>query len=392
MKVVICGAGISGLALAGRLSALGAEVVLVERAPEPRHQGYMIDFFGPGYDAVESMGALPALETVAYHIEEASLLDENGRRRARVRYAQFAQTEDGRLLNVMRPDLEQVLRQRLPQDLEIRYGRAPVAIEERGEEVRVTLDDDTTIAADLLVGADGIHSAVRRLVFGEEQRFLRYLGFHTAAYTFDAPEVYEEVRGRFCLTDTIGRQMGFYGLRDGRVAAFAVHRSPDRTVPADSREALRNVYGDLGWVVPEALARCPRPAEIYYDQVAQVDMPSWHRGRAVLLGDAGYAVSLLAGQGASLGIAGAYVLADRLSQEPSIASALEGYEQLWRPITDEKQQVGRAAAHWFLPATTTRLLVRRAMLRLAQLPVVNRWLPAVVAGKPSTLIADLRGS
>ncbi|MGB8503907.1 FAD-dependent oxidoreductase, partial [Mycobacterium sp.] len=119
MKVIICGAGIAGLTLANRLSALGNDVVLLERSPGPRAQGYMIDFFVPGYDTAAAMGLLPAIKEVAYDIEEASLVDERGRRRAAIRPAQFA---DGPLLDVMRPDLEHVLRESLPAGVDLRFG------------------------------------------------------------------------------------------------------------------------------------------------------------------------------------------------------------------------------------------------------------------------------
>lgn len=386
MRVVICGAGIAGLTLANRLATLGGEVVLLERAAGPREQGYMIDFFGPGWDALAAMGLLPAVEEVSYHIEEVTLVDKDGRQRASVRPAQFA---NGPLLDIMRPDLERVLREHLPPRADLRFGTGPVQVAERDDGVRVVLDDGGVLDADLLVGADGIHSTVRRLVFGDEARFLRYLGFHTSAFVFDAPDIHAMVRDRASLTDSVGSQMGFYGLRDGRVAAFAVHRTADPEPPRDVRAAVRAAYHGLGWAVPTALDRCPPSEEIYYDVVAQIEMPHWSRGRVALLGDACYAVSLLAGQGASLGVAGAFVLADQLARVQSIDTALASYEQLWRPVAEEKQRTGRVGARWFLPATRGQLRIRRAALHLAQLPAFDRLVGAIVAGKSTGLIRNL---
>lgn len=389
MKIVICGAGIAGLTLANRIAALGGEVVLVERSPGPRPQGYMIDFFGQGLDAIRAMGLLEALAGTAYDIHEAELLDERGRRRAGVQAAQFA---GGQLLNVMRPDLERVLRESLPPQVDLRFGTTVTDVVDDGDGVRVVLDDGSDVTADLLVGADGVHSTVRQLVFGPEERFFRYLGFHTSAFEFEAPALHATVRERFCLTDTVGRQMGFYALRDGRVAAFGVHRTPTTERPSDIHDAMRSTYSGLGWVVPDALAQLPPSSAIYYDQVAQIVMPRWSSGRVVLIGDACAAVSLLAGQGASLGIAGAYLLADQLDRAPSIAHALDEYERLWRPLVEEKQRVGRAGARWFLPATAWELRLRRTALRAMRLPGLNRLAASLVTGKSSAMITNLRAA
>jgi 2-polyprenyl-6-methoxyphenol hydroxylase-like FAD-dependent oxidoreductase len=389
VKVVICGAGIAGLALANQVAASGGDVTLLERAPGPRTQGYMIDFFGPGYDAAAAMGLLPSIRDVAYPVDEVTLVDDSGRRRAGVPYAQFAKAVDGRLLSVMRPDLEKVLRDHLPSTVDLRFGAALADVVDQGDKVHVTLDDGGQIEADLLVGADGVHSTVRRIVFGQESEFLRHMGFHTAAFIFDAPDIRSAIGDRFVLTDSLGRQMGFYVLRDGRVAAFAVHRTSDLTLPDDVRAAMRDAYGGLGWLVPRALETIPPSEAIYYDQVAQVEMSRWSKGRVVLVGDACYAVSLLAGQGASLAIAGAYVLADQLQRAPSLEDALAGYERVWRPVAAEKQQSGRSAARWFLPESSFLLWIRRAALRLAWLPVINRFVGATLAGKSSALIRNL---
>ncbi|WP_329005772.1 FAD-dependent monooxygenase [Kribbella sp. NBC_00709] len=387
MHVIICGAGIAGLALANRLSALGQEVTVLERSPGPRAQGYMIDFFGPGYDAMRAMGLVPALEEVAYHVDEAVLVDEHGRRRAGIDILQFA---EGDLLSLMRPDLERVLREHLPPAVDLRYGATLVGVTPRDDGVQIELADGTTLDADLLIGADGIHSAARRLVFGPESSYLRFLGFHTAAYSFDAPGIHDEVGGRFCLTDTIGQQFGFYALRDGRVASFAVHRAPEPVAPTDLRAAIKSTYAGLGWVVPEALALCPDEVEIYYDAVAQIQMPRWNSGRVALVGDACGAVSLLAGQGASLGIAGAFVLAEKVVGASSIEAGLAEYEQVWRPVVEEKQKVGRSAARWFLPSSRVELATRHVVLRILRLPILHKLLPAAIAGKPTTLIRELQ--
>ncbi|MFJ4790747.1 FAD-dependent monooxygenase [Streptomyces sp. NPDC088794] len=382
MRAVICGAGIAGLTLAGRLyNMLGWEVVVLEKAPYPRTEGYMIDFFGPGYDAAEAMGVLPWLEELGYPVSEAAFVDEGGQCRARLGYGRFARSLDGRLLSIMRPDLELALRERLSFAVGLRYGVGPSRIDPSPYGVRVTLTDGTALDADLLVGADGLHSTVRAMVFGEEQRCVRYLGYHAAAFTFDDPYAHAELGDRFGLTDTAGRQMGLYGLRDGRVAAFAVHRSADPRRPEDARTALYHEYSSLGWLVPRALAGCPPHDRVYYDQVAQTDLPSWSRGRVVLVGDACQAVSPLSGQGASLAIAGAYVLADQLAGTRRVEDALRGYERLWRPVIRNRQRAARRTARWYVPETARQLRLRRAALRFAGLPGATRLVGTSLAGR-----------
>lgn len=380
MKAVVCGAGIAGLSLAHELATRGDEVVLLERSPRPREQGYMMDFFGPGYDAAEQMGVLPAILDVSYDIDEASFVDSHGRSRARLPYERFRRAVGGRLCSLMRPDLEQVLREALPSSVDLRFGAEVTACTDRGPDVEVCTADGAVLAADVLIGADGIHSGVRRLAFGDDSNALRYLGFHTAAFVFDDARIREACAGRFALTDTIGRQMGFYALRDGRVAAFGVHRTPDPGLPDDTRTAVREAYRSLEWVVPEALAQCPPSEEIYYDQVAQVVMPAWSAGRIALVGDACHAVSLLAGQGASLAVAGARALAAQLHSGAPMVQALAAYERQWRPVAEDRQASGRATARWFLPRTHAELWVRRAALRMAGLPLVNRALGAFLSG------------
>lgn len=389
MNVLICGAGIAGLALAQRMQAHGWEVCIVEHAPGPRSQGYMLDFIGLGYDAAEAMGVLPRLKDVAYRLDQVAYVDREGRQRARIDYRPFARLLSGRLLSIMRPDLEAALRQELTDRVDLRFGCSLTEIDNTPSGVSVRLTDGTRVDADLLVGADGIHSTVRRLIFGPEEQFFRYLGFQSAAYVFQDAEIHRRVEGRFCLTDSTMRLMGLYGLRDGRVATFCVHRTPDPTLPLDRPAALKQIYASLGWVIPRALDRCPPGSDLYYDQVAQVEVPEWTHGRVTLVGDACQAVSLLAGQGASLAVAGAYVLGEQLASAASIDDALARYEDLWRPVVVDKQRVGRRGTQWFLPKTDRQLWARRIMLGLSTLPVVDRYVGTALIGKSNVRVADL---
>ncbi|HEY3895899.1 MAG TPA: FAD-dependent monooxygenase [Pseudonocardiaceae bacterium] len=389
MKALICGAGIAGLSLAQRLVTIGWDVTVIERSPGPRDQGYMIDYWGLGYDAAQAMGVISRLQELSYQVDEACFVDGSGKRRARLKYARFERAVHGRLLSIMRPDLELALREQVIGKADLRLGCSIGHIENTADGVRVTLTDETVLDADLLIGADGIHSAVRRMVFGDEKQFLRYLGYHTAAYVFEDPQIFEFARNRFCLTDTIDRQMGFYSLRGGKVATFTVHRSADPTLPEDTRSAVRAAYSSLGWVVPRALAQCPPTSEVYYDQVAQIEIPQWSRRRVTLLGDACQAVSLLAGQGASLAVAGAYLLGEQLANARSIDGALARYQQLWQPVIAEKQQVARRGAQWFLPSSSLQRRSRRIILNLAGLPGVDRVVATALAGKSTATIEQL---
>jgi 2-polyprenyl-6-methoxyphenol hydroxylase-like FAD-dependent oxidoreductase len=209
---------------------------------------------------------------------------------------------------------------------------------------------------------------------------LRYLGFHTAAYTFADPHIRRRLGDQFAITDTMDRAVGLYAIRNGRIAVFTVHRSRNPALPKDPRAALQATYSDLGWLIPDTLAHCPDPPALYYDQVSQVEMPYWTTGRIGLIGDAGYAVSLLAGQGASLAVAGAHLLASELATGADVTEALSSYEARMTPPVTEKQAAGRRTATWFLPASPIQLLLRRLALRAIRLPGLDRMLNPLVAG------------
>jgi 2-polyprenyl-6-methoxyphenol hydroxylase-like FAD-dependent oxidoreductase len=157
-------------------------------------------------------------------------------------------------------------------------------------------------------------------------------------------------------------------------------------MPADPRATLQRQYADLGWAVPHALAHCPDPPRLYYDLVAQIEMPAWHRGRVALVGDACQAVSLLAGQGASMAMAGAYALANALAAA-DVPAALQAYERQVKPVIENKQAAGRRMANWFVPGSLARIRVRDLVLRLASLRALE-WLVRPVLTTPSGNLVD----
>lgn len=388
MRAVICGAGIAGLTTAWWLERAGCEVVIVERAPALRGEGYMIDFFASGYDVAERMGVVPRLTDVAYDVDRVSYVDDAGHESAHIDYDQFRRMQHGRVLTLMRGDLEGVLHDALGGQVEVRFDRTIDAVTQDDRSVTMRLSDGAEERADLLIGADGIHSQVRRLVFGPEESFRRYLGYHTAAHVLTDHDLWASLGGRFAMRTVPGHQAGVYPIRDGRVATLYAHRTPDPTLPADPRAALRSRYADLGWCVPEVLAHCPTPPALYYDRVAQIEMPDWSRGRVTLVGDACQAVSLLAGQGASMAMGGGCVLATELAADRDVTAALAAYERRVKPLVERKQRAARRTANWFVPGSQARIRVRDAVLRLATLPAFEWLMRPILTTPGGSLLPD----
>ena len=386
MRAIICGAGIAGLSLAWWLDRDGWDVLLIERTPGLRDEGYMIDFLSSGYDVAELMSLIPRLKEIHYPIPELVYVDRSGRRIASLDYELFYRLQKGRVFNFMRGDLERVLFEELPESVEVRFGLTLDEAKQAQEYVDVLLSNGENERADLLVGADGIHSRVRKLVFGEERQFLRPLGFHTAAYIFEDEKLRRDLGGEFHILSVPNRQIGLYPIRDGKVASNFVHRTSDRVLPSSHCEELEKVYGDLGWLVPEALRHCINYSTIYYDLVAQIEMSRWSQGRVTLVGDACQAVSLLAGQGASMAMGGAYLLARELRANRPVEECLAEYEGLLKPIIGRKQAAGRRTAYWFVPPSQRGIAVRNAALRLGGLPGLS-WLlrPVLTSGTESVV-------
>jgi 2-polyprenyl-6-methoxyphenol hydroxylase-like FAD-dependent oxidoreductase len=378
--VLISGAGIAGPTLAYWLLQHGFVPTLVERAPAPRTGGYMIDFWGVGYDVVDRMGLVPALQRVEYRIDGFRLVDRNGRRVASIDGRAFAAASGGRYTSLLRSDLARCILEALDGRAETIFGDGVRALEDDGSGIVATLERGGSRRFDLVVGADGLHSRVRALTWGRDAHAERYLGYYAASFAADGYPHRDE--GAYVSYGTPGRQAARYALRGGR-SAFLLVVARDEPLPPGHRERamqeamLREVFGGAGWECDEILARMSDAPDLYFDVVSQIRLASWSRGRVVLLGDAAACPSLLSGQGSALAMAGAYELAHALAAaDGDHRAAFARYERRFKPFVEAKQQAAANFAAWFAPRTPLRLWIRDTLTRLMRFPSVTRTLLA----------------
>jgi 2-polyprenyl-6-methoxyphenol hydroxylase-like FAD-dependent oxidoreductase len=380
MRAVICGAGVAGLTLASQLGRAGWEVVLLECESGSADGCYPVDVAGDGLLAAQRMFLLPALREIAQPISRVCWVEETGRVIANVDVDTDDSAGGVRALKVLRSDLERALLQSLPPSVDIRFGFDVAEVRTPPGRVELTLRPGGQLTADLLIGADGIHSHIRDLVFGDGGLWSRNLGYDSAVFVFEDMEIRRRLAGMLTVFSVPGRHIVLCPLRGGRIAATLIHRSASMTPPTDPRAHLQRVYADLKWCVPALLNHAKKAIDLRYEQAIQIKLPMWHRGRIGLLGDACHAYSLLPGQGASVAMAAAFRLAQDLVQAPSVDIALGWYQIHLASEMARRRAFTRRTAQWLIPASRTELAFRNALLRVASLPGVQRLLGPAVGG------------
>jgi 2-polyprenyl-6-methoxyphenol hydroxylase-like FAD-dependent oxidoreductase len=372
--VLISGAGIAGPAAAYWLNAAGWRTTIVERAPALRSDGYVIDFWGLGFDLAERMGLCEGIENVGYHMKEVRIVGDRGERLAGFGVSVFDALTDGRFVTLPRSELSRLLLEAAMPSTSIRFGDNIVALAQDADGVDVTFASGAKGRYDLVVGAGGLHSGVRRLVFGPDERFEKPLRYAVAAFEADGyeprdPDVY-------MMFGRPGRMIGRFTLHADRclflfIFAFA-GGLPD--TPDAQKSLLSSVYGKDGWETPQILRRLAASDALYMDRVSQIIAPAWSNGRVVLLGDAAFCVSLLAGQGSALALIAAYVLAGELARPGvRIEQALASYERLLRAYVSSKQAGAVRFAGAFAPRTPFGVWFRNLVMNALAIPGVARF-------------------
>jgi 2-polyprenyl-6-methoxyphenol hydroxylase-like FAD-dependent oxidoreductase len=381
MKVAINGAGIAGTALAYWLGKMGHEVLLVEQAPALRTGGYILNLWGIGYDAVEKMGLLPGLLELQYESDELRMVDRRGRTRGGYPSRVLLDLAKGRIASLARADIAAAIHGVLDSHVETLLGDSITAIENDGVHARVEFEHAPPREVDLVVGADGLHSTVRRLIFGPDGGFEFPMGCHVASFEVAG---YRPRSDRVYVAHTApGRYIARFPVRDDKTLFFMLLRNEylPAALPADEsarKAALTAACSGMGWECPAILSALNTADGIYFDSISQIRMDTWTKRRVTLIGDAAACPSLIAGEGAGLALAEAYVLAGEIHEHPcDLDLALGNYQDRLKAYVTGKQLAAEKLVPSFVPRTAAGVRARDFATLLMRLPVV----PQILMGR-----------
>ncbi|AGL18188.1 FAD-dependent monooxygenase [Actinoplanes sp. N902-109] len=360
MRILISGAGIAGPALAWWLRTAGIETLTVDTVAGVRPGGQTVDIRGAARTVVERMGILPDIRRHRSAERGIAGVDARGRRRWEMPAGLFGGEGIIAELEIPRSDLVRILH----------AGAGPVvqdritALTQDRRGVGVTFASGHSDRFDIVVGADGVHSGVRALAFGPEDRFVRHLGAGTAWFTMPDPGGLD---GWFLMHNAPGGRVA--GLRPGpggtAMASLTFRSGPVRYDRGTVVPLLAERFAGVGWRVPELLAAAQQAEDLYVDAVCQVRAEPWSHGRIVLLGDAGYCGSPLTGLGTSMALVGAYVLAGRIAADPADpVAALQAYRRILQDYVSAGLRLPPGGVRAFAPRSRIMIGLRGASMRM----------------------------
>lgn len=374
-NVLISGAGIAGTALAFWLKKFGFNPTIIDISPKLREGGYAVDFMGAGYDVAEKMGIIPALENADIDISKVAFVDKKDREKGSMNYRKIKELMNNRAFTLLRSDLAKVIFESLNGEVEIIFGDTISKIEETKDNVVVTFRSGNKRSFDLVVGADGLHSNVRNLIFGNEAQFEKYYGYYTSSFTLKNSPSDNRV---FAMCNIPGKQVAVYAYSDDQTATFFVFVSPEKLKydyhdVGKQKQILMNEFANFGWKCPEILSRIDSSPDFYFDSISQIKMDNWSKGRVTLVGDACCCPSLLSGKGSTLAMTGAYILAGELKlANGNYETAFTQYESIFKPFITKKQESAQGFAKSFVPKSNFGIWIRNQALKLMSLPFVSK--------------------
>jgi len=383
MRVLISGAGIAGPTLAYWLVRYGFKPTIVETAPRLRTGGYIIDFWGAGFEIADRMGLLPEIREKGYMIQEVRVVHSDGSRAATFPVSAFSRMTAGRYVSLPRTELAASIFCKIENQVETIFGDSIDGIEQSSREVRVTFRSGNVREFDLVVGADGLHSRIRELAFGPEDKFEKYLGFKAAAFEVEGYRPRDELI--YLMYTEVGQQVARFSMRGDRTMFFFTFADSDAKGPdtvQEQKALLRKRFGTSGWECPQILDALDFARDLYFDRVSQIRMDPaqglWSRGRVTLVGDAAFCVSLLAGQGSALAMVAAYILAGELHRaNGDYAEAFRQYQKLFGTFVLNKQKAALRFAGSFAPKSKLAIYLRNRIFDLMAVP----WIADLAAGR-----------
>lgn len=374
-NILISGAGIAGTTLAFWLKRFGFNPAIIEIAPKLREGGYAIDFMGAGYDVAEKMGIVTELKKVDINFSKLSFVDKNNKEKGTMNYQKIKKFLNGRAFTLLRSDLAKVIYNSLGKDIEVIFGDTINNIEQDDDKVVVTFRSGTKRNFDLLIGADGLHSNVRNLVFGKETQFEKYYGYYTSSYTINHFSVGNNA---FSMYNVPYKQVAVYSNKENKTTTFFIFTSPEKLSSPHSgtekqKQILKAEFENIGWKCRQLLSEVDSATDFYFDSISQIKMEKWSKGRISLVGDACYCPSLLSGKGSTLAMVGAYVLAGELKEaNGNYEAAFEQYQILFKPFMDKKQQAARFFAKSFIPKSNFGIWLRNTVFKLMSVSIFSK--------------------
>ncbi|MCS7480437.1 FAD-dependent monooxygenase [Umezawaea endophytica] len=369
MRILISGAGAAGLCAGIDLARAGHVVEIVERANHLRVNGSPIDVRGDALETAKQMGIVDEIHEHRISMtEQTKFVDRSGAVVASLGTQEINETAED--VELPREDLMIILRQALPEQVDLRFEESIAALVDHGDRVAVTFASGREASYDVVVGADGVHSAVRRLVFGPEGEFAEPLGVYVAIGDASGQESPDGTRVTEIL-NLPGRFAGIARYRDKALAIFEFRSGPidyDYHDLAAQKRVLAEAFAGIDdWKVPELLETALCDPELYFDAIALIHMSTWHQGRVVLIGDAAHCATPMAGRGTSLALLGAWTLTEELGRHSDdVEAAFNAYERRQRPHAAAAQEFARGGADLVVPATWEDIEARNARLSATQ--------------------------